>query len=860
MLRHPTIAALALALGLAGLMTASAGCDVPSAAPGDADAPGATDTPQLPDLPPGDTIAGNRPPELARIGDRVVALGEPLVIVAEASDPDGDALTFSVYGKLPAGARFIKPERRLEWTPEALGPPVFLTFVVSDGTDFDRETVRIEVVAEKSAHPPVLAPVGDQAVVAGQPFTLQLQATDPDGDGLTFGHEGALPAGAALDPAKGRFTWTAPAAAVGTTERVTFTVSDGALSDTLEVRFVVTDGATTGPAPPVFAALGPQKVEIGQTLTLKLVATDPNGDALTFAIEGGAPPGGSLAGDVFTYAPAAADAGLVWSVTFSATDGVFEAVTTVKISVLAAPKTADCQDDPGEPNEDAGQATTLTPGTIERSLCDTALVPIDVDWYAIEAPAGQKLQVTLTFDPAEGDLDLYLLGPEQQTLSASETVTGAEVVSHTPSAAQTLYVVVTGVGQESFHMGYALTLSLTTTASCEADDFEPNDDVSEASPLPGPSDVMSICPGDLDVFAVSLACGAKVVATLDTAGTGDLDMGLWPVGAVSGTPLAQAATDKEVETFTVASVPEAGDHVIIVSGYPHGQAEGIYSLEVAVGGGCQDDGLGNGSAAKAKALSDEGGTLGPYALCCGADWFVVPLAKGDELLVDVTLAGGASGTAGIAVFAPDGTTQLASKAPSASGALLSTQAGQAGPHYVRVSGATGTSYLLEWLVEPATAVGCTALSCPVYKVCDAATGTCVSDFCMEDAQCPGGHVCRDTYCVNPCDGDADCRDGYACKGFDVGPHCGIAGDGAPGAACDFHTDCQGSDVCLYPESGGYCATAGCLLFDLACPAGTACSLDADFLDVCGVSCATDAECRQADGFACIPSEDTCLPQ
>src|SRR5690606_3256410 len=119
-------------------------------------------------------------------------------------DADQDALSYSLYGTLPDGARFDKTAHRFEWTPASVGQVVFLTFVVSDGQAFDRETVRIEVVDEVEAHPPVFAPVGDQQLTVGRGFALELEATDPDGDTLTFGFERQLPDGATLDPATGR--------------------------------------------------------------------------------------------------------------------------------------------------------------------------------------------------------------------------------------------------------------------------------------------------------------------------------------------------------------------------------------------------------------------------------------------------------------------------------------------------------------------------------------------------------------------------------------------------------------------------------------------------------------------------------
>jgi hypothetical protein len=64
-------------------------------------------------------------------------------------------------------------------------------------------------------HPPVVAPVSPQTIVAGNTVTFTASATDPEGQALTFSLVNA-PAGAAIDPAAGAFAWTPTAAQTGT--------------------------------------------------------------------------------------------------------------------------------------------------------------------------------------------------------------------------------------------------------------------------------------------------------------------------------------------------------------------------------------------------------------------------------------------------------------------------------------------------------------------------------------------------------------------------------------------------------------------------------------------------------------------
>lgn len=780
---------MAVALALAVVACESSGGD-PSPLP-DAIA---TDTKAPNDgLGPTDTVANtNRAPELLRIGDRVATVGNPLIIVVEARDPDGDDLSYSVFGTLPEGARFDKAARRFEWTPSAAGATVFLTFVVSDGLEFDRETVRIEVTDSAAALPPAFVRVGDQQVLAGADFALQLEATDPNGDALTYGNEGALPSGASLDKTSGLFRWRPPTDAVGTTARVTFTVSDGALSDVMSVRFVVTDGA--GSLPPAFAPIPNQTATAGELFTLTLAVTDPNGDDVTVTVDSGAPPGASLAGTTWSWTPTAADVGKTWSVVFAATDGTFTALASVQINVVSATAGA-CEDDPNEPNETLATATPIAAGTYDRTICEDPGV-FDVDLYVIPVPAQQLLAVELAFDAAAADLDLYLFDAAGDVVAASELVTSPERVQHVEPTGRDLYVGVIGFGAEPVRVGYQLTVTLgpAPTDACVDDAFEPNDTPATAKPLPPFGTTLMLCGGDRDLWTFPVACGEQVEVGLDITplgdGEADLDMRLFDNTAASGAPVGVAETLDTFEIIDVASAARPGTWLLEVYGYQEAD-EASYELIVDTAGGCVDDAVANGGAATAVALTGASGERAGARMCCTDDWYRLTLAAGEQVSASVAVDG--AGAIGLTALGPDGATQLASKVPSASGATLSFSAAAAGDHYLVATGAVGTTYGLSWTVS--TAGACTPLSCGTYAVCDAASGACVSDWCDAPGDCPADHACVETFCANSCAADADCRAGYACKNFAAGKRCGIVGAGSSGASCFDHTQCAGALIC-----------------------------------------------------------------
>ncbi|MFO0747040.1 MAG: pre-peptidase C-terminal domain-containing protein [Myxococcota bacterium] len=800
---------------------------------------GGTDTGTQPD-----TSGTNAAPELERIGDRVVAVGKTLTITLVAKDADNDDLTYSVFGNLPDGARFDKAEHKFEWSPTEAGKTVFLTFVVSDGTDFDRETVRIQVTATSTTNPPAFVDVGDQIVTPGASFTLTLAANDPDGDALTFGHDGALPDGASLDEKSGRFDWRVPATVASSPVRITFTVSDGTASDSLAVNFIVDDGSGSVPKPPVFTPPGSVSAKVGQPLSLTLSATDPNGAAVTFSIKSGAPTGATLDGATFAWTPAAGDVGQTFTVTFAATDGTFTALGETKINVTSG-QTGSCTPDAEEPNEDIAGAKPLAVGTRQATLCDSD-ASYDIDVWSIAIPEGQALTATLTFDAAEADLDLELYNANQDLVAASDGVSSQEVVRFAPPAAGTYYLVVFGYALEPLHLTYTLATALGAPQVCDEDTYEDNDTAANATPL---SDEvqnahLQICADDADFYSFPVQCGAHVEVLMDIKDGADLDLYLYS-DEYGIDEIASAITEESLESIDVTDAP-AGNYVLEVDGYPASTAESGYELLVDVTGGCEDDSRANHSASRAVEFSG----LAQGAICCGDDWFLVPLQAGEKATVEVTVD--TTGSVGGAGYAPDGTTQLAAKEPSPGGGSFSFSATTAGSYYVKVSGTTGTTYLLDVSVTAAT-VACDAKSCDKGDVCDSSNGSCVSDFCFDTTDCPSGYTCQETYCADACTANTGCRQssGYLCKEAVGARFCGLSGTGAAGATCSDHSDCEGQAVCLFLDHGGYCAEASCS----SCTAGTKCaSFGGQAL--CAKTCNVAGDCR--DGYTCT-AEKTCLP-
>lgn len=189
----------------------------------------------------------NQAPILDPIGNKTANEGETLTFALNATDADGNTLTYSA-SNLPAGATFDTLTGVFSWTPSynQSGNYADIEFTVTDnGTPMQLDSELITITVGNVNRPPVFVSLGSQEVSENQPLTFSVSATDPDGDAVALSATN-LPAGAVFDAGTATFSWT-PNNTQSGVYVVTFVALDNgspAASSTLEVPITVGDVPT----------------------------------------------------------------------------------------------------------------------------------------------------------------------------------------------------------------------------------------------------------------------------------------------------------------------------------------------------------------------------------------------------------------------------------------------------------------------------------------------------------------------------------------------------------------------------------------------------------------------------------------
>ena len=285
----------------------------------------------------GDKRYINRPPVAANDAFSVAfnSSANQLDVLANDSDPDGDALTITSVGAPTHGTAAVSGGK-ISYTPTSgfSGADTF-TYAVSDGKGGTASASVTVTVQGPVNHPPVAqndAYTVDQNS-SGNALNVLANDSDPDGDSLSIASV-AAPGHGTATIANGKVNYAPTAGFVGS-DSFAYTVSDGK-GGTATATVTITVQAVAVNQPPV-AQNDVYTVEQNSSANvLNVLAndSDPDGDALTIA-NAGSPAHGTvaIASNKLSYTPAAGYSGPD-TFTYSISDGKGGTATaTVTITV-----------------------------------------------------------------------------------------------------------------------------------------------------------------------------------------------------------------------------------------------------------------------------------------------------------------------------------------------------------------------------------------------------------------------------------------------------------------------------------------------------------------------------------------------
>jgi len=224
--------------------------------------------------------APNRAPTISGTPVTSITAGTAYSFRPTASDPEGNALTFSIANK-PGWASFDASTGRLSGTPTTVSTTSGILISVSDGKmSAALPAFALQVTAAANRAPTISGAPASMATV-GTAYSFQPSASDADGDTLTYSIQNK-PAWATFSGTTGRLTGTPATANIGTTSGITISVSDGKVSVAL-APFAIQVQAAPNRAPTISGA-PPTTATVGTAYSFRPTASDPDGDTLTFSI------------------------------------------------------------------------------------------------------------------------------------------------------------------------------------------------------------------------------------------------------------------------------------------------------------------------------------------------------------------------------------------------------------------------------------------------------------------------------------------------------------------------------------------------------------------------------------------------
>ena len=232
--------------------------------------------------------ANNSAPTISGTPAESVTVGDSYMFLPTSDDDDNDELTFTITNK-PSWATFWSGQGRLFGDPTAADVGTYNDIVIEVSDGEETATLPAFSITVEAApvvnNRPTISGTPNNAVTVGNNYSFTPQAADPDGDTLSFSIQGK-PDWASFNPNNGRLQGTPTASDTGTYSNVRISVSDGDLSASLGAFSITVNAAPVVNSRPIISGTPDTDVVAGTAYSFTPQANDPDGDNLTFSIQG----------------------------------------------------------------------------------------------------------------------------------------------------------------------------------------------------------------------------------------------------------------------------------------------------------------------------------------------------------------------------------------------------------------------------------------------------------------------------------------------------------------------------------------------------------------------------------------------
>ncbi len=270
----------------------------------------------------------NHNPVMAAISDIAADEGTLFTFTAQASDPDGDTIIYSL-ANTPSGMQINSSTGTVTWlTGYSDAGSYTITVIASDSSLSDSQQVAVTINNKNRS--PEISVSGNTGPLFTAGLELTVSITDPDGDDVTVSVDD-LPTGAKYNKASGIISWTTEFEDIGQ-YTIIVSASDGETDVNKSVTITIADDpAYVDNDPPVIVPVDSISVNEGETIAFALQVSDPDGDSLTVNVSN-LPNGAVFVNNTFTWLTGADDIGN-YSLLFTVSDGIDTASMTVYMEI-----------------------------------------------------------------------------------------------------------------------------------------------------------------------------------------------------------------------------------------------------------------------------------------------------------------------------------------------------------------------------------------------------------------------------------------------------------------------------------------------------------------------------------------------